>query len=155
MITGGTDNSRLIELRTYSQSTSLAQQYVLSTNVNVDGVNPWQSQYTTFPYKIIYYLGGITYTDIIPSSGSSSGNTTSFKYTGQGISEPNFIIGETYIKNPNKEKIISNPKIFDDVFIIRDNLSAFNKNYRLEYIRNLVDLTTYAGGKYFNIINNS
>jgi len=64
-------------------------------------------------------------------------------------------INEQYIKNPNKSKIISNPKIFDDVFIIRDNLSAFNKNYRLEHIRNLVDLTTYAGGKYFNIINNS
>ena len=68
--------------------------------------------------------------------------------------EGNFI-DEQYIKNPNKEKIISNPKIFDDVFITRDELSAFNKNYRLEYIRNLVDLTTYAGGKYFNIINNS
>jgi len=25
----------------------------------------------------------------------------------------------------------------------------------LEYIRNLVDLTTYAGGKYFNIVNNT
>jgi len=153
MITGTTDNSRLIELRTYSQSTSLSQQYVLSTNVNVDGVNPWLSQYTTFPYTIIYYLGGITFTDIV-ESGLTSISTT-FRYTAQGISEPNFITGETYIKNPDKSKIISNPKIFDDVFIIRDNLSAFNKNYRLEYVRNLVDLTTYAGGKYFNIINNS
>jgi len=153
MITGTTDNSRLIELRTYSLSTSLSQQYVLSTNVNVDGVNPWLSQYTTFPYTIIYYLGGITFTDIV-ESGLTSISTT-FRYTAQGISEPNFITGETYIKNPDKSKIISNPKIFDDVFIIRDNLSAFNKNYRLEYVRNLVDLTTYAGGKYFNIINNS
>ena len=64
-------------------------------------------------------------------------------------------IDEQYIKNPDKSKIISNPKIFDDVFITRGNLSAFDKNYRLEYIRNLVDLTTYAGGKYFNIINNT
>jgi len=153
MITGRTDNSRLIELRTYSVSTILSQRYVLSSNINVDGVNPWLSQYTTFPYTIVYYLGGITFTDIV-ESGLTSISTT-FRYTAQGISEPNFITGETYIKNPEKSKIISNPKIFDDVFIIRDNLSAFNKNYRLEYIRNLVDLTTYAGGKYFNIINNS
>ena len=153
MITGRTDNSRLIELRTYSVSTILSQRYVLSSNINVDGVNPWLSQYTTFPYTIVYYLGGITFTDIV-ESGLTSISTT-FRYTAQGISEPNFITGETYIKNPEKSKIISNPKIFDDVFIIRDNLSAFNKNYRLEYVRNLVDLTTYAGGKYFNIINNS
>jgi len=156
MITGTTDNSRLIELRTYSVSTGLSSQYGLSSNVNVDGVNPWLSQYTTFPYTIVYYLGGITFTDIVESVVPDIIiSSTTFRYEGQGISEPNFITGETYIKNPNKEKIISNPKIFDDVFIIRDNLSAFNKNYRLEYVRNLVDLTTYAGGKYFNIINNS
>ena len=155
MITGATDNSRLIELRTYSVSTGLSSQYGLSSNVNVDGVNPWLSQYTTFPYTIVYYLGGITFTDIVESDDPLTISSTTFNYEGQGISEPNFITGETYIKNPEKSKIISNPKIFDDVFIIRDNLSAFNKNYRLEYVRNLVDLTTYAGGKYFNIINNS
>ena len=64
-------------------------------------------------------------------------------------------INESYVKNPNKEKIISNPKINDDVFITRGEQSAFNKNYRLEFVGNLVDLTTYAGGKYFNIINNT
>jgi hypothetical protein len=84
-----------------------------------------------------YYSGTTIYSDIILTT-----------------TNPNFVTGATYIKNPNKEKIISNPKIFDDVFIVRDNLSAFEKNYRLEYIRNMIDLTTYAGGKYFNIINN-
>ena len=80
---------------------------------------------------------------------------TTFTYIAKGTSETLNFIYESYIKNPDKSKIISNPKIIDDVFIIRDNLSAFDKNYRLEYIRNLVDLTTYAGGQYFNIINNS
>ena len=60
-----------------------------------------------------------------------------------------------YYKHPNKSKIISQPKINDDVFIIRDDLSAFDKNYKLEYITNLVELTTYAGGRFFNIVNNT
>ena len=49
----------------------------------------------------------------------------------------------------------SNPKIEDDVFIVRQQLSAFNDNYNLEFIENLNDLINYAGGNYFNIINNT
>src|ERR1035437_2295855 len=67
---------------------------------------------------------------------------------------PNFVIKPIYQK-PNKENIISNPKISNDVFIIRQELPAFDGNYRLEYIRKLVDLETYAAGKFFNIINNT
>ena len=59
------------------------------------------------------------------------------------------------IKEVNKKNIISNPKINDDVFISRQQLSAFDKNYRLEYINNLSDLETYAGGNFFNIVNNT
>jgi hypothetical protein len=55
----------------------------------------------------------------------------------------------------NKENIISNPEIYDDVFIIRQEISAFDGNYRLEYIQNLIDLETYAGGNFFNIVNNT
>jgi len=50
---------------------------------------------------------------------------------------------------------VSNPKINDDVFIVRQELSAFDSNYKLEFIRNLVDLTSYAGGNFFNIVNNT
>jgi len=150
MITGTTENSRLAELRKYTTSTVFANQYVSGGNWTTDGVDYNTSTGNT----VVYYLGEpkcIKYVDYL--TGVTSGTTFSFE--GQGISEPNFITGGTYIKNPNKEKIISNPKIFDDVFIIRYDLSAFDKNYRLEYIRNLVDLTTYAGGKYFNIVNNT
>ena len=55
----------------------------------------------------------------------------------------------------NKENIISNPEIANDVFIDRQEISAFDQNYRLEYIGSLVDLTTYAGGGFFNIVNNT
>lgn len=90
-----------------------------------------------------------------------SGSTKPY-YTGTTIysqvtpitSNPNFINGPIY-QSSNKENIISNPKIYDDVFIVRQELSAFDKNYRLEYMKNLVDLTTYAGGNFFRIVNNT
>ena len=148
MITGTTENSRLAELRKYTTSTVFANQYVSGGNWTTDGVDYGSS---VSGVSVTYYIGGIKYVD----QTSTDGTLTTFNFEGQGISEPNFITGGTYIKNPNKEKIISNPKIFDDVFIIRYDLSAFDKNYRLEYINNLIELTTYAGGRFFNIINNT
>lgn len=147
VVTGSTNNSRLIELKKYAVGVPFSQQYKSDGSWTTDGVD-----YTSSPSieYVVYYIGAIQYVDETLIDGVH----TTFSYTPQGISEPNFIF-EPYIKNPNKEKIISNPKINDDVFITRSDLSAFNDNYRLEYIRNLVDLTTYAGGRYFNIINNT
>lgn len=145
MITGTTNNSRLTELRKYTTSTVFANQYVGNGSWTQDGVDYSNSPAIEY---VVYYIGGIKYTDITLIDGTY----TKFEYSPNNTE--NFI-DEQYIKNPNKDKIISNPKINDDVFITRDQLSAFNKNYRLEFVRNLVDLTTYAGGKYFNIINNS
>ena len=145
IITGATDNSRLNELRKYTVTSNFADQYVGGGGWWNDGVD-----YPNSPViqDVVYFLGGIRYRDITLIDGTS----TTFMYYPRNTG--NFI-DEQYIKNPNKEKIISNPKIFDDVFIIRDKLSAFNNNYRLEYITNLPDLTTYAGGKYFKIVNNT
>jgi len=144
MITGTTNNSRLPELRKYTVATGFTDQYVSGGNWTTDGVD-----YPNSPViqDVVYYLGGIKYNDV-----TLEGTITTFEYSPDNTG--NFI-DEQYIKNPDKSKIISNPKIIDDVFITRGELSAFDKNYRLEYIRNLVDLTTYAGGKYFNIINNT
>lgn len=143
MITGNTNNSRLNELKKYAVNVSFDKQYVGGGNQTTDGVDYAES---VSGVTMTYYIGGIKFVDDV------SGGITTFSYTANNI---NNFIDLPYIKNPNKEKIISNSKIIDDVFITRGELSAFNKNYRLEYIRNLVDLTTYAGGKYFNIINNS
>jgi len=100
--------------------------------------------------SITYYLGGIKYIDLF--TGSTTGST--FSFTTQGYLNPNFINKRIY-QDPNKENIISNPKISNDVFIIRQELPAFDGNYRLEYIKKLVDLETYAAGKFFNVINNT
>lgn len=143
MVTGTTDNSRLAELKKYVIGVPFNQQYVSGGTWTTDGVDFTES---VSGVSITYYLGGIKYVDNVDTI------ITTFSFTPNNTY--NFV-DESYIKNPNKEKIISNPKINDDVFIVREDLSAFDKNYRLEYIRNLVDLTTYAGGKYFNIVNNT
>jgi len=147
MVTGTTNNSRLNELKKYAVGVPFNQQYISGGNWTTDGVDYANSSAIEY---VIYYIGGIRYIDETLIDGTH----TTFSYTPQGTSSPDFI-DVPYTKNPNKNKIISNPKIIDDVFIIRSNQSAFDKNYRLEYIRNLVDLTTYAGGKYFNIVNNT
>jgi hypothetical protein len=143
----GQSSSRLIELRKYTITSIFANQYISGGTVIYDGVDYLNS---VSGGSVTYYIGGIKYVDIL--TGNTSGTT--FSFIGQGLSGPDFINKPIY-KDPNKENIISNPKIYDDVFIVRQELSAFDKNYRLEYINNLVDLETYAGGGFFNIVNNT
>lgn len=146
----GTSSSRLTELRKYVISGTTAQIYVTGGTISTDGVNLVQSNVN----QIVYYLGGIKYVDTY--TGLTSGTSFTFNTLGTGNTN-NFIQNYPYFyyKDPNKENIISNPKINDDVFIVRQEISAFDGNYRLEYIQSLVDLTTYAGGKFFNIVNNT
>lgn len=154
MVITGTSTSRLVELRKYTITNIFSSQYFTGGNMTTDGVDLITSNPAT---HIVYYIGGIKYVDVISGttiySGYTSGTTLNI-YTPQGITPENFI-NVPYYKNPNKEGIISNPKIDDDVFIIRQEISAFDSNYRLEYIRNLSDLMTYAGGIFFKIVNNT
>ena len=144
-ITGTTENSRLSELKKYAVGVPFTQQYFGNGSFDNDGVDYNLSQ--TIQY-VVYYIGGIRYID----QTLSGGKHTTFGYYSDN--EYNFT-DDTIFKNPNKDKIISNPKINDDVFITRSNQSAYEGNYRLEYVNNMVDLLTYASGKYFNIINNA
>lgn len=143
----GECTSRLLELRKYTISNTFNAQYFTGGTYTVDGVD---TNVSIPNLRIVYYLGGIKYIDLL--SGSTSGST--FSFVTQGYTNPNFINKPVY-KDPNKENIISNPEISDDVFIVRQELSAFDGNYRLEYIRNLADLTTYAAGNFFNIVKNT
>jgi hypothetical protein len=139
--------SRLSELKKFAVNVPFSQQYTGGGSYTIDGVDYVNS---ISGVSVVYYLGGIRYLDVL--TGTSA--TTTFDFTTVGILGPSFINNPIY-KDPKKENIISNPKITNDVFIIRQELSAFEKNYRLEHIRNLNDLETYAGGKYFNIVKNS
>ena len=147
MIVTGSSSSRLTELRKYTITNVFTQQYVNGGTWTTDGVDYPNS---VSGVSVVYYLGGIRYVDMLIGT-----TGTTFRFTAQGTgSTANFINVPIY-QDPNKENIISNPKIYDDVFIIRQELSAFDKNYRLEYIKNLVDLSTYAAGGFFNIVNNT
>lgn len=144
----GTSSSRLSELRKYTVTNVFADQYVSGGDEINDGVDYSAS---VSGQSVVYYLGGIKYTDTIVTGTTVE---TTYSFTPQGISSPDFITAPIY-KDPKKERIVSNPKIDDDVFIIRQDLSVFENNYRLEYVEKLVELTTYAGGNYFNIVNNT
>lgn len=143
----GTTNSRLVELRKYTISGDIEDIYITGGNVNVDGININESTND----RIVYFLGGIQYIDTINEFGDT---VTTFSYTPESLDNPNFITRYIY-KDPTKENIISYPKINNDVFINRQEISAFEKNYRLEFIETLIDLETYAGGNYFNVVKNS
>jgi hypothetical protein len=146
IVTGGT-TSRLIELRKYTITNNFNLQYISGGTPTVDGVDYANSSSSN---RVVYYIGGIRYLDVY--TGNTTGTT--FSFNSSGYASPNFI-NVPYYQNPNKENIISQPNIDDDVFIIRQESSAFEGNYRLEYIKNLSDLMTYAGGNYFKIITNS
>jgi hypothetical protein len=148
MVITGSSNSRLSELKKYTITNVFSNQYFTNGSVSNDGIdltNSIQNQ------LIIYYIGGIQYTDTIISGVT----TTTFMFNGLGLSSPDFISGASIIKDYNKDDIISYPQINNDVFIIRQDLSAFELNYKLEFIKKLVDLETYAGGKFFNVVNNT
>jgi hypothetical protein len=146
-IVRGTSSSRLSELKKYAVNVPFNQQYIGDGSYSVDGVDFLNS---VSGVSVTYYIGGIKYVD----NTDVTGTTTTFVFITSGTNSLNFING-AYYKDPKKENIISNPKIDDDVFIIRQELSAFEKNYRLEYVKNLAELQSYAGGNYFKIANNT
>lgn len=176
MIVTGESESRLSELKKYTTTGDFFNQYKLSSGSSVDGVDKNLSNLNSNPVKIVYYIGGITYTDTILSpiiieddndyyygTGNQPiglGNisdeliTTKFSFTGQGYNSPDFV-NYPIIKNPNEYNLVEHPKINSDVFIVRQDISVFNKNYKLRDIRSLVELVSYAGNKFFNIIDNT
>lgn len=145
MVVTGSSTSRLSELRKYTVTSIFNQQYWSDGTYTNNGVDFTQS---TSGVSVVYYINGIKYID----STNAGVTTTTFSFTPDNTG--NFIDTNIY-QNPNKENIVSNPKIYDDVFIIRQELSAFDKNFRLQYMSNLIDVVTYAGGNFFNIVSNT
>lgn len=146
--------SRLENLRKYTVTNIFANQYFVSGSSNNNGVDLNNSDPST---QITYYIDSIKYVDIISGtsiySGYTSGTTLSI-YTPQGVTSDNYIF-ENYYKDPLKEDLSSNTKITNDVFIFRQEIPVFEINHRLEFIKTIDEFQTYAGGLYFNIVNNT
>jgi len=136
--------SRLPELRKASFTGNTSQLYYISSGGTSNGVDLNLSSNNFY----VYYIDGITYTTII--SGTSSGTT--FSFIGNTIN-PNFTYN-VYYKDPNLEAIVGVGNLLNNIDIERPTFTAFDGN-KLEVINNLARLLTYAGGSYFNIVNNS
>lgn len=147
----GESKSRLSELKKFAVSSDFFDRYFTSNDVNVDGVIVAGSDINLNPKVVNYRIGGIEYIDNIFDDGTT---TTTFEFEGQGYDSPDFINRPIY-KDPNKENIVQTPKVDSDVFIERQEVSAFEKNYNLEFVNSSVDLLTYAAGGYYKIINNT
>ncbi|NJO59662.1 MAG: hypothetical protein HC836_15565 [Richelia sp. RM2_1_2] len=148
----GYSKSRLLELRKYTINPDLAIKYRTSVSPTVDGLDLTKSiTGSTTGTTLVYYLSGITYHNVTPTG--TTGFTV-FSFTGVGYNSPNFINKPIY-KDEAKENIVVAPIVNPDVFIIRQSLSVFENNYRLKDLKNLTDVLDYAGGGYFNIIENT
>ena len=149
IIITGSCTSRLEEFKKYTITTNFNELYIGDGTPISDGVDLVNSVENE---RVIYYIGGIRYVDTYGED--DDGNVlvlTTYEYVSQGLESLDFVEMPLY-KTIGKN--VSKPKIDDDVFINRQEQSAFNKFFRFEYITNLIDLETYASGKFFNVIKN-
>lgn len=139
----GVTTSRLNELRKYKPTDVFEESYHESNSILENGVNYGES---TENEIIVYYINKIEYSDIYEDNEYV---ITKFKH----ILEPpptnhdNFLIGNEKYGNS-----VETPKVMVDVFIDRHEKSPFKNNYLLSEMESLLDIATFAGGNYFNII---
>jgi hypothetical protein len=148
MIITGTSSSRLSELEKYTITSDLSLKYRLSTDTAIDGLDLTASVTGISASTLVYYLGGITYNDN-QVSGQTTGTTFSFSAGTQPF------LDDRIVKDESLQNLVEKPRANIDVFIERQEISILENNYRLRDIRNLSDLTFYAGGGFFNIIKNT
>ncbi|MFW6219450.1 MAG: hypothetical protein ACOC33_01150 [bacterium] len=150
MTVTGFSSTRLNELKKYVITSDFLDKYKQSQGSLSNGIDVSQSTYENGNGIVVYHIDNITYYDHFENGEIIK---TTYRFTRQGYNSPDFIDFPIY-KDPNKHNLTSNPKIDSDVFIDRQQISAFDKNYKLNFIKNLSDLTTYASGRYFNVVNN-
>lgn len=150
-IVTGTCESRLLEIKKYAVNGGLNVQYFTSNSINIDGLDLSLTTTGSTASTYTYYIGGIKYIDTI----TPDLTTTTFEFVSLGYNDPNNFEYQHIIKLNSKENMIENPQVNSDVFIVRQQQSVFEKNYRLRGIGSLNDIISYAGGNYFTIYNNS
>jgi hypothetical protein len=138
----GTTESRLVELEKYTISDDIINKYILSGSSTSDGVVYNDSTGST----ITYWIGGIKYIDYSA--------TTLFNFYSSGITSVNSLDTNIVVEDKNVN-IVDDSTIDSDINIERQSISVFENHYRIATATNLNDLTTYAGGSYFNVIKNS
>lgn len=141
--------SRLNELKKYRRDGNLSDRYFSGGNRNSDGVDIT----TSIDGQIIdYYIGGIRYNDLFDNQNNYF--ETTFDYEAQGTNTLDFV-SLPLVKDFSMGNVVDQPEVESDVFIDRQAISIFENQYRLSTISNLSQLNFYAGGGYFNIVNNT
>lgn len=162
-ISGAIVQSRLSELTKYASAsaTTLSDHYIIrSPLTGGTGVVSDNGEY------INYWIDDIEYVDNKISGGTIA------NFVGMGYASPDFYDSLNNVLNRrltmgtmsiNDEiayvddlivGLATEPNIISDVFIDRQNISVFDSVYRLEHIDSVLQLETYVGGGFFNIINN-
>ena len=147
----GSSSSRLNELRKFSVNGTLEQLYFISTDPVDDGVDNTLTETGTTASTYVYYIGGITY---VEEQVSGETDNIYFMFESEGYNSDGFV-NLPILKDESQLEIMSRPLVENNVFITRDENTAFQNNYRLRNITNLTELEYYAGGAYFNIIENT
>lgn len=143
----GTCESRLNEVRKYKTTGSLSDRYFTSLTPNNDGINLFE---TTEGVIFVYYINGVTYTDTIENGVT----TTIFQLTSLGYDEELNFTNTVILKDFAKDNVVDVPEVNSEVFITRQSISVFEDQIRMNNISDLSELLFYAGGSYFNIVNN-
>lgn len=147
----GESKSRIEELRKYTVTQNLSNRYFITNNPNGNGLDLTRSNIGDVTGDtLIYYVSGITYREV-----RTTGTTaTTFSFVSEGLNSQNFI-NKPIIKDESIQEIIAKPKVSENIFIDRQQVSVFENNYRLRNVRNITELQLYAGGNFYNIINNT
>jgi len=139
----GVTTSRLKELKKYKPTEEFGDRYHISTEISKNGVNYNDSVENDV---IVYYINNIEYKDLYENNKYI---ITEFKHT---LEPPPINLDNFLVHNENYGSSIETPKVKSDVFIDRHEKSPFKNNYLLSDMESLLDITTFAGGNYFNII---
>lgn len=147
----GQSKSKIEELRKYTVTQNLSNRYFTTIDPNGSGLDLSESKIGDVTGDtLIYYISGITYREI-----RTTGTTaTTFSFQSKGLNSPNFI-NKPMIKDESIQEIVAKPKVIENIFIDRQQVSVFENNYRLRDIRNITELQLYAGGNFYNIVNNT
>ena len=140
-------NSRLSELKKPKPTNVFTEKYFGGGSLTSNGVDYGNSS----PSNIVYYINGLKYTDKIDLNDGTV--ETIIKYS-PTPSIP-VVDNANIFKRYNIDGEYLQPKIASDVFVFRQEISPFKDNYLMEGVSNIEELLTFAGGRYFNIKENS
>jgi hypothetical protein len=142
-ISGVTVQSRLVELSRYSpeSATTLNEKYIMRPITGGTGVVSGDST------NINYWIDDIEFNDNLSLS------ATTANYTGTGYTSPDFQY-QPLLQDDLIVGLVENVRFVEDIFIDRQAISVFDTVFRLEHMDSILQLETYAGGGFFNIVNN-